>query len=213
MKKKLLTVTLLFLIAHITQGQNIRLGSTATFAIYTASGAINNVGNTVIRGDVGTHAGAFNGFPLGIINGATHIADAASAQALIDVNVLNSDLSTQNCGITLGVGLGNNQTLSPNVYCTGAASTINGNLILNGQNNPNSLFIIKIGGALATAPNSTVSLINGASLCNVFFQVNERHSNRCKRLSVNIFRHDSREFMPEYGELWCDLLQSNDLYQ
>jgi len=71
------------------------------------------------------------------------------------------------------VTLGNNQVLTPGVYSTGsgAAATLEGNLTLDGQGNPNALFIIKIDGAFETATYTNVFLINGASLLNVFWQI------------------------------------------
>src|SRR6185312_1148390 len=48
---------------------------------------------------------------------------------------------------------------------------ITGNVTLDGQNNPNSVFIFQIPSTLITATNSSVTLINGASPCNVFWQV------------------------------------------
>jgi hypothetical protein len=55
------------------------LGVASSFALFTSAGAINNLGPTVITGDLGTDVGAFNGFPPGIVIGQTHIADATSA--------------------------------------------------------------------------------------------------------------------------------------
>ncbi len=48
---------------------------------------------------------------------------------------------------------------------------MNGNLILNAQNNPNAVFIIRINGSFSTNSLSEVTLINGAVACNVFWQV------------------------------------------
>jgi hypothetical protein len=48
---------------------------------------------------------------------------------------------------------------------------INGTLTLDGQGNPNALFIFKINGAFSTGTFSNVVLINSASLCNVYWQV------------------------------------------
>ena len=39
------------------------------------------------------------------------------------------------------------------------------------QGNPNAVFIFQAGSSLITASNSTVALINGASPCNVYWQV------------------------------------------
>ncbi|GAB2602848.1 ice-binding family protein [Spirosoma areae] len=153
-------------------GQAPNLGTTASFAVFTAAGAFSNDGATVISGNIGTHVGALTGFPPGTVIGETHVANATSAQAATDVDVAYGSLTGVTCGSVIGTTLGNNQVLTPNVYCTGAASTLTGNLTLDGQNNPNALFIIKIGGPLSTAALSTISLINGASCSNVYFQVN-----------------------------------------
>jgi hypothetical protein len=59
------------------------------------------------------------------------------------------------------------QTLTPGTYCQTTSPTISGNLILSG----NGVFIFKTGSTLVTAPGATVSVINGAQPCNVFWQV------------------------------------------
>ncbi|MCB9347570.1 MAG: DUF3494 domain-containing protein [Lewinellaceae bacterium] len=52
--------------------------------------------------------------------------------------------------------------LTPDVYILGAASTLDGDLILNAEGNPDAIFIFQIDGA-ATTVGSMVTLINGAS--------------------------------------------------
>ena len=148
------------------------LGAASSFAVFTGIGAFNNDGTTVITGDIGTNIGPFAGFPPGTVQGTIHVQDAVSLQASIGVGLAYSYLSAITCDVVLGVGLGNNQVLSPNVYCIGAAATLNGDLILDGQNDPDALFIFQIDGALSTGVNSRVMLINGASLCNVYWQIN-----------------------------------------
>lgn len=148
------------------------LGVAAPFALFTAAGAFSNDGNTVVTGDIGTNVGAFTGFPPGIVIGQIHVADGVSAQAAADVDLAYSDLSTITCGLVLGTTLGNGQFLTPNVYCLGAASTINGTLTLDGGGDPTALFIFKIDGALSTTTLSEVVLTNSASACNVYWQVN-----------------------------------------
>jgi len=173
MKTKLLitlTAALLFLMPNGSFGQSTpELGVTSNFALFTASGSFDNTGATVITGDVGTNAGAFTGFPIpGTIVGTTHVIDPASVQAAIDVDVAYSNLFAQTCGIVLGTTLGNNQVLTPNTYCLGGASTLNGDLILDAQGNSNALFVIKIDGALSTSTYANIVLINSASMCNVY---------------------------------------------
>ena len=65
------------------------------------------------------------------------------------------------------------QNLTAGVYAFGGAATANlvGTLTLNGQGNPNAVFIFQADSTLVTASSSVVDLINGAQACNVFWQV------------------------------------------
>jgi len=176
MKNKLhnLSIGLMMLMPTIIFGQSApTLGVASTFAVFTAVGQFDNIGAaTYVVGDVGTDVGAFNAFPPGTVVGQIHVADPTSAQAATDVDVAYSYLSGVTCGTVIGTTLGSGQILTPDVYCLGAASTLNGNLILDGQGNPNALFIFKINGALTTGTFANVTLINSASLCNVYWQIN-----------------------------------------
>ena len=174
LKKILLTAliaSMLLLRPFLGFGQAPNLGSTSSFALFSAVGAFNNSGLTTITGDIGTNVGAFNIMGVTLI-GQSHVADPASATAATDVGLAYGMLSTVTCGSVIATTMGGGQSLLPNVYCLGAASVINGDLILDGGGNPNSIFIFKIDGALATAVNSRILLTNGASLCNVYWQVN-----------------------------------------
>jgi hypothetical protein len=166
-----ITAVALLSFPKVNFGQAPNLGTTSSFALFTAAGEFTNVGAaTYVTGDVGNHTGANSAFPPGTLVGNTHWLDSTSTQAAIDVATAYSDL-TQG-GSVIGVTLGNDTVLTPGIYSTGAASTLNGNLILDGLNNPNALFIIRIGGALSTSTHSTITLINSASLCNVYWQIN-----------------------------------------
>ncbi len=176
MKKTLLStfisISLLFL-PRVNFGQAPNLATSTSFTIFTGAGAITGTGTSVIKGNLGTDAGAITGITPVEVNGNIFTETSpVSAQAAIDVCAAYNDLASRTCGTTIGVTLGNNQTLTPGVYCTGAASTLTGNLTLNGGGDPNSIFIIKINGAFATAALSIMTLMNGASMSNVFFQVN-----------------------------------------
>ncbi len=177
MKTKLLlvliSVTLLFS-ANVNFGQSPPdLGAASSFAVFTAVGAFNVSGaSTLVTGDVGTDVGAFNGFPPGTVIGDIHVVDAVSAEAATDIDLAYGSMSTITCGLVISTTMGGGQVLLPNVYCMGAASTVNGDLILDGQGDPSSIFIFKIDGALATTVDSRIILTNGASICNVYWQVN-----------------------------------------
>jgi type VI secretion system secreted protein VgrG len=61
-------------------------------------------------------------------------------------------------------------TLVPGVYRLGTAG-LTGVLTLNSQNDPAAVFIFQVSSTLITAPDSDVVFINGASPCNVFWQI------------------------------------------
>ena len=169
---RVIIALMLFLMPVFLIGQSPpTLGTTSTYALFTAVGAFSNEGNSTVTGDVGTNAGAFTAFPPGVLVGQKHVADPGSVSAAIDVNVAYSYLFGLTCGETIGTTLGNGQVLTPKVYCLGAASTLNGELVLDGGGDPNALFIFKIDGALATSTNSKITL-KGLSPCNVYWQIN-----------------------------------------
>lgn len=78
MKTRLLNAVaavMLLLLPNVNYGQDAPdLGTTSTYALFTAVGAFSNTGaTTTVTGDVGTNAGAFNAFPPGILIGEKHV--------------------------------------------------------------------------------------------------------------------------------------------
>ncbi|MCX6252328.1 MAG: IPTL-CTERM sorting domain-containing protein [Bacteroidetes bacterium] len=174
MKKQLLssiTAVILFLMPTVNFGQAPNLGAASGFAYFTSAGAFNVTGaSTIVTGDVGNYVGAFSGFPPGILLGAKHLGDPLTFQASSDLAGAWGQLSALTCGLVLGTPM-TSQILTPNVYCILSAGVLNGDVTLDGQNNPGSIFIFKIGGAFATDYNSHIFLINQASACNVYWQI------------------------------------------
>ena len=166
----IVTLSLIFS-SHFTFGQ-IDLGTAANFVLFTSSGAIDNIGISTFVGDLGTNVGAITGFPPGIVTGQIHQANPTTLQAAADVEDAYNFLTAVPCDSALGIVLGNGQTLTPNVYCIPAAATLAGDLILDGENDPNSVFVIKIDGLLNITGLSKVILINSAIISNVFWQIN-----------------------------------------
>lgn len=160
------------LLPFIGTTQPPNLGTASSFAVFTSVGAFDNLGNTNITGNIGTNAGALTGFPPGVVAGQTHVANATSLLASTDVATAYAELADRTCGAVLSTPLGNNQTLTSNTYCIGSAATLNGNLTLDGQGDPNAIFIFQINGALSTSTFSNITLTNSATLCYVFWQVN-----------------------------------------
>jgi hypothetical protein len=149
------------------------LGTAGNFAVLGGS-TVTNTGSTVLTGDLGVSPGTvMTGFPPGGVIGATHVADAVTLQAQDDVTAAYVNTAGQSCGVNLtGQDLGG-QTLTPGVYCFTSSAQLTGHLTLDGQGNPASIFLFQIGNTLTTASSASVSLINGAQACNIFWQVGD----------------------------------------
>lgn len=194
--RNILTISILFLIPTLNFGQSILtpippspiapdLKTASSFALFTAAGAFNNTGaSTKVTGNVGNNTGAFNAFPPGTLMGlkirGSQAAEAVqAAQAAMDVASAYAEITLKNtCDVahTISTILGSRmppiQVLTPNYYCLGAASLLDGELILDGGGDPNAVFIFRIGGAFASTVDSKITLLNGASPCNVYWQIN-----------------------------------------
>ncbi|MDP9294630.1 MAG: ice-binding family protein, partial [Actinomycetota bacterium] len=128
---------------------------------------------SVINGDLGLHPGtAVTGFPPGTVNGAQHVTDAVAQQAKTDLVTAYNDAAGRPNTATLPPDAGG-QTLTAGVYRTGSVPSLGltGNLTLDAQGNQSAVFIFQIESTLTTASASSVSLINGAQACNVYWQV------------------------------------------
>ena len=150
----------------------VLLGTADPFAILAGSN-ITNTGPSVINGDVGLHPGtSVTGFPPGTVNGAQHITDAVALKAKSDLVAAYNDAAGRPLSATTSPDLGG-QSLKAGVYRTGSvpALGLTGNLTLDAEGDPNAVFIFQIASTLVTATDSSVSLINGAQACNVYWQV------------------------------------------
>ena len=148
----------------------VGLGTAHSYAVLGGS-AITNTGPTTITGDVGLDPStSVTGFDTVTLNGAQHVADAAALQAKNDLIVAYVNAAGRT-GTTVPAELGGS-TKKVGVYNSlDATFAITGTLTLDAEGNPDAVFIFQAGASLTTASNSSVSLINSAQACNVFWQV------------------------------------------
>lgn len=148
----------------------VGLGTAASFAVLGGQ-SVTNTGPSTINGDLGVSPGtSITGFPPGTVHGTTHQTDATAAQAQKDLTTAYTDAAGRPGGASVSADLGG-QTLKPGVFNSGSAMTLTGALTLDAQGNSSAVFIFQMGSTLTTASASSVNLINGASSCNVFWQV------------------------------------------
>lgn len=145
------------------------LGTSANFALFSTNGAVSNTGLSHLTGHVGTNNGSSTNF--GNVDGVMHDGDGTTAIAAADLTIAYNQLNSAIPNFFPAPLLGNGQTLNAGTYAIGQSATLNNTLILDGQGNPNAVFIFKIQGAFSSASGAQVLLVNGALACNVFWKI------------------------------------------
>ncbi|MBC7556047.1 MAG: DUF3494 domain-containing protein [Chryseobacterium sp.] len=151
-----------------------QLNSVACYTIFSGNGAVTNTGVSFVTGDIGSNLGLTTGYQAVNVTGTIHPnPDTSTAQCAADLNNVYTYLNTLPTDIELlyPAAFGQDLVLTPHTYLLNAATVLNGNVILNAQNNPNAVFVIKINGALSTSTYASVVLTNGAQAKNVFWKI------------------------------------------
>ena len=145
------------------------LGSADNFAVLAYSTVTNQAGVTTITGDIGVSPlASVVGFPPGIVNGTIHKADAAAAQAQIDLAAAYTDAAGRTPFTTVTGDTLAGLNLPPGVYRGGALSLI-GTLTLTG--NATDVWIFQTASTLDTSAGSQIVLSGGAKADNVYWVV------------------------------------------
>src|ERR1041384_7147107 len=167
----ILAVALLLLPYDATAAQApVPLATATTFAVLAGS-TVTSTGGSTVNGDLGISPGlTLTGSPT--VNGATHLADPAAAQAQLDLTAAYNDAAGRTVGaVTVADNLGG-QTLTPGLYTSTSTLAISSaDLTLDAQGDTNAVFIFQMGSTLTTTSGRQVSLSGGAKAANVFWQV------------------------------------------
>ncbi len=172
MKKLLLILStgmILLLPPLVSSSQAPSLGTAASFALFTANGAVGNTGQSHVTGNVGTNNGGITGF--GNVNGVMHNADITTAMAASDLLIAYNLLSNTIPNFFIAPLIGNGDTLVAGVYDIAGVTTLSDILYLDAKGNADAVFIFKMSAAFSSSPNAKVNLLNGAQACNVFWKV------------------------------------------
>ncbi len=196
--------------AHAAQAK-VDLGTATPFAILSGTPNITDAGNaSVITGNVGLSpaSGAGLGLNCSQVTGAIYSVDAAGPPCRItngplltgaknDLTAAYTDVAGRTPLTTIPTELGGT-TLVAGVYDSSSTTfgiTANqGALVLDGQNDPSSIFIFQApfsGNGLTVGSGSTVSLVNGAQACNVFWRVDSASINTTATFVGNVLALNS----------------------
>lgn len=146
----------------------IDLGAASSYSVLAATGVV-NTGPTTMSGDLGVSpATSVTGFPPGTFDGSLHAGDPAAATAQEDLLAALDDASSRAPHTEIEGDLGG-QVFRAGVHHRTAALALTGTVTLDGEGDPDAVFIFVGDAALDTAAASTVSLVNGARPANVFW--------------------------------------------
>jgi len=154
----------------------IDLGAATNFAVFAGATVTNVPGPaTVVTGDIGLSPGtSVTGFSAANVNGTIQIANSPADGALTSLAAAYMAAAGLSGPTTIGENL-KGQRLFPGLYISNATSfeITGGNLILDAQGDPNSVWVFQIPGSTLTltAPSCNVVLQNGAQASRVFWQV------------------------------------------
>ena len=156
----------------------VQLGSAGQFAVLAGS-VITNAGTSTISGDVGSYPAptqtGFGSCPAATcvnLTGVNHSApnDPITQDAKSALATAYADAAGRTPTL-VATELGG-QTLVAGVYNSASGTfSMTGTLVLDGQNNPDAVFIFQAASTLVTAAAANISLVNGAQASNIFWKV------------------------------------------
>lgn len=169
-----LAMLAVFALPTAAQAAPVGLGTAGPFVVLGGT-TVTNTGPSVLNGNLGVFPGTeLEGFGLpAVINGSTHATDEVAAKAQLDLTTAYDVAAEQPvlpANDLSGTDLGGLK-LAPGTYRYNAAALLTGALTLDAEGDPNAEFVFQIGSQLTTESASSVLLVNGASPCNVYWQV------------------------------------------
>ncbi len=154
-------------IEMVSRALDFRTGSGIT--VFGGKG-ISNEGDSRITGNVGIASGA----NVKGLNRASVQGRMLRQEEGFDMNQAQMDLSSsfsilRNLPATVVTDSNlSGKTFGPGVYSL-ASARLEGDLVLDANNDPNAIFVFKVSGALSTGKGSNIVLANQAYAANVFF--------------------------------------------
>ena len=145
---------------------------TADSFVVLAGTEVSATGPNTLNGDLGIYPGSsLTGLGTITIIGTEYVANGVAQQAQADLTTAYLNAEGQGPALTLTPADLGGMTLTAGVYTVDANIELTGVLELNAEGNPDALFVIQATSGLTVNSGASVSLINDAKWCNVFWQV------------------------------------------
>jgi hypothetical protein len=155
----------------------VGLGTAGSYSVLGGQ-TVTNTGPSKLSGDLGVSPGtAITGFPPGTVGGAKHAGDAQAAKAQSDLTIAYNDAAGRALTASVAGDLVG-KTLTAGVYKSTGPLALSGTVTLNGQGNPDAVFIFQVASTLITASASHVKVINGAAPVKLLKASRTRSSSR-----------------------------------
>lgn len=151
-------------------------GTASPFAVLAGS-TITNTGSSTIIGDIGLHPGtAFPGYADGADSvthtGNLNLTDGVALNAKNAAGNAYTSAAGQVADVTFPTPELNGLTLTRGVYDSLPGTFANsGTLTLDAEGDPSAIFIFQMESTMVMSAGSSISLINGANSCNVYWVV------------------------------------------
>lgn len=155
---------------------SVPLGTANSFVVLAGTGGITNTGPTTLNGDIGNFPDPSSPAPgyggALTINGVDHQGDGVTQSAKTDLTAAYLNAAAQVDDFAIVADLGG-QTLTPGVYDADATMNLSGPvaLTLDANGDPNAVWVFQADADLIVGSGASVSLVDGAQACNVFWQV------------------------------------------
>ncbi|WP_212721480.1 ice-binding family protein [Nocardioides dongxiaopingii] len=148
----------------------VPLGVAKEFSVLAGS-TITNTGPSTVNRSIGLFPGTdITGAGSLVVGGTTHAGDQRARTAKSDLTTAYNNAAGQTPRIAADSELAG-ETLVGGIYRRPAAMALNGALTLDGQNDPDSVWVFQAGSTLTAGSGSSIVLVRGADACNVFWQV------------------------------------------
>src|SRR5690606_18973852 len=118
------------------------LGNVSSFALFSLSGNVSNTGLSHLTGNVGTNNGSITNF--GNVDGVLHDTNSTSQEVADMLTITCIEIHETPEEFYPEPELGDGQILQAGTYFIGESTILNNTLTLDGEGNPDAVFIFQI---------------------------------------------------------------------